>query len=185
MKLPEKRRDDVGILQIKVVTGTIKVSRHDRNKVCPVLPVIRLAHLYPGDLGNGIGLVRFLQIAGQEIFFLHRLGTVAGINAGTPQEQKFFNSGKVCTVDEVCLYHDIPIYELSRIGTICKYPADFCSGKKNIFGPLFLKKQLHFGLAGQIKFFACPEDNIFKPFSLQFSQNCGTDKPAMTGYVYL
>ena len=73
----------MGGLQVKIVTRAIEIGGHNADKPGLVLAVIRLAHLYTGDLCNGIGLIGGLQITGKKVFLFHRLGAVFRVDTGT------------------------------------------------------------------------------------------------------
>ena len=57
-------RDHVAVLGVVVVADPVQVGRHHRPVVGPVLDVVGLAHLDPGDLCDRVGLVRGLERAG-------------------------------------------------------------------------------------------------------------------------
>lgn len=62
---PDQCRDHVAILRVVVVTDPIEIRWHDRAVVGPVLDVVGLTHLDPGDLSDRVGLIRGLKRAGQ------------------------------------------------------------------------------------------------------------------------
>jgi len=66
--------EDVAVLGMEVVTGAVEASRHDGAVVDPVLPVVALAQLDGGYLGDGVGLVGGLERAREKRVLGHRLG---------------------------------------------------------------------------------------------------------------
>ena len=56
-------RDHVAVFGMVVVTDPVQIGRHHRTVVGPVLNVVGLAHLDPGDLRDRVGLVRGLERA--------------------------------------------------------------------------------------------------------------------------
>lgn len=81
MRLPDQGGQDVAVLQVVIIARTVKIRGHDRQIPCAVLTVVRPAHLDARDLGQGIGSVRGLQGAGQQIGFSDGLRTFARIDA--------------------------------------------------------------------------------------------------------
>ena len=61
-----QRRQDVTALGVKVIIGTVKVGRHHRAIIDPVLPIIAFAQLDARDLGDRIRLVGRLERPGQQ-----------------------------------------------------------------------------------------------------------------------
>ena len=78
METADQGGQDVAVLGVEVVAGPVKVGRHDRAVVGAMLAVVAFAELDAGDLGDGIGLVRRLQHAGQERVLAIGCGTARG-----------------------------------------------------------------------------------------------------------
>ena len=81
MHFADQGREDVGVLKIVIVSRPVEIGRHDADEIGAVLPVVRGTHLDAGDLGDGVGLVGGFQHAGKEMFLLHRLRRVLGVDA--------------------------------------------------------------------------------------------------------
>ena len=79
---PDQAGHDMAVLQMKVVTGTVQVGRHDGTEVGAELPVIALAHLDGSDLGDRIRLIGRLQRTSQQILFTHRLRRGTWVDTG-------------------------------------------------------------------------------------------------------
>ncbi len=61
MKLAQQGRQNVGTGQVKIITGTIEVIGHGCQKAGTVLLIIGAALVDTGNLGNGIGIIGWLQ----------------------------------------------------------------------------------------------------------------------------
>ena len=59
--------------KIKIVVRTLEVRRHRRDEVAAVLRSVALAQLDASDLGDGVGLVRGLKRASQQLVLGYRL----------------------------------------------------------------------------------------------------------------
>ena len=64
----------MAIFRMIVVARTEQVGGHDAAAVPPILTVIAFAQLYARNFGNGIGLISWLQRAGQQQVLPHGLG---------------------------------------------------------------------------------------------------------------
>lgn len=121
---------------MKIVPGSIEVCRHHRYKLGAVLPVVGLAHLDPRDLGDGVGFVGRFQGAGQEVFLLHGLRGVFGVDAGGAQEEEAVYAGEVGVMDDVGLDDQIVVDELGRVGVVGVDAADLGCGQEDVVGAL-------------------------------------------------
>ena len=72
--LADERRNDVRIIEVVLIAGTIQIGWHRRQVVSPILPVIGPAHLDARDLSHRIRSIGRLQWAGKQIFLFDRLG---------------------------------------------------------------------------------------------------------------
>ncbi|MNN77018.1 hypothetical protein D3C81_1934490 [compost metagenome] len=77
------------VLQIKVVAGPVKIRRHRRDCIEPVLAPIGLAHLDAGNLGNCVPLVGRLQLTGQQTALRHWLRRELRVDARRAEKQQF------------------------------------------------------------------------------------------------
>jgi hypothetical protein len=84
----DQRGHDVAVLGMEVVPRPIEVGGHHAAIVGAILPVVALAQLDPGDLGDRIGLVRGFENAGQQRILAHGLGHCARIDARGAQKQQ-------------------------------------------------------------------------------------------------
>ena len=115
INLTHHGRHDVRILQVEIIVGPVEVSRHDGNIVGTILQVVALAHLQSCNLGNSILLVGVLKGRCEQGIFLHRLGSILGIDAGGAQEQKFLNAMGIGLANDITL--DLHVHH-DEIGTI-------------------------------------------------------------------
>ena len=70
----DEGRQHVRVLRVVVVAVAVEVGGHHADEVRPVLVAVGLAELDAGDLGDGVGLVGRLQLPGEQIPLLQRLG---------------------------------------------------------------------------------------------------------------
>src|SRR5208282_2895898 len=56
------------IFKVKIIIGTIEISRHARDRVEPVLITHRLAQFYSRDLCDRIRFIGRLERTGQQVF---------------------------------------------------------------------------------------------------------------------
>jgi len=93
-----------------------------------MLAPVGLAQLDAGDLGDRIGFVGPLQRPGQQGFLGNRLGSLARINAGRAEEQKFFDIRLIRRADDVRFNEQIVVKEIRGEGVIRAQAADAAGG---------------------------------------------------------
>src|SRR5205807_13712 len=99
MHLAQQCRQDMGVLQAEVIPWPIEIGRHDTDRVETVLPAIRLAHLEPGNLCDGVRLIGRLQRAGEQAILRHRLRRVPWVYAARAQEEQLAHTAAPGAVD--------------------------------------------------------------------------------------
>src|SRR5262249_56180310 len=99
---------------MEIVAGAVKIGGHRRYEVAAVLATVGLTKPDPGDLGDRIGFVGRLQRSGQQCRFGDWLGSVARINARRAEEQKFFDTRAVRSMDDVRFNEQIVVEEIRR-----------------------------------------------------------------------
>lgn len=169
--------------QVIVVARSVQVGGHDGQKFCAVLAVVAPALLDSRDLGQGVGTVGGLQRAGQQIFFLHGLGGMFGIDAGGAEEQQSGDVVLVGCMYDIGLDHQIFVDELRRIGVVGKDAADLGGCQKYVVRVFLGEKGIHRLLAGQVQFGVRPEDNVFISFTPQRLAQGRAHKAAVPGYI--
>jgi hypothetical protein len=88
MKPLDQCRHDMTVLGVIVIARTIQVGRHHGNKIGTVLATIGLAQFNPGNLGDRVPLIAWLERPGQQFLFAHRLACQFRIDAGGAEEQQ-------------------------------------------------------------------------------------------------
>ncbi len=151
MEFPDHCRQNMGVLEVKIVIGPVQVCRHNRDKVRAVLFIVVSAELDRCDLRYSIRLIRRLERSGQKAFLFHRLGSELRIYAGRAEVEKFCRVKLVCSMDHIRCDHDIVVDEISLIRAVGQNTADSGCSKKNIFWPFLFKKSLNISLTGKIK----------------------------------
>ncbi len=116
-----------------------------------VLPVVALAELDAGDLGNGIGLVGGFQRAGEQGIFGHGLRRELGVDAAAAQEQQFLHAGSKGRVNHIGLDHQVLVDELGRVGVVGVNAAHLGCGQVHLVGLFCGKEGAHSGLIGQVQ----------------------------------
>src|SRR3546814_17640201 len=71
MEPSQQRRNYVTVVGMKVVVRTIEIRGHHAAIVAAILAIVAFAQHGPGDLGDGIRLIRGLGRAGAQRFLTH------------------------------------------------------------------------------------------------------------------
>src|SRR4029453_8728399 len=87
---------------------------------------VRLAKLDPGDLGDRVRFVRWLQWTAQQRAFRNRLWRQLRINAGASEKEQFADAALRGGANNVVLNAQILEQKLHRIIIVCLYPPHFC-----------------------------------------------------------
>ena len=149
------------------------------------MQVVALAHLQSCNLGNCILLVGVLKGRCEQGIFLHRLGSILGIDAGGAQEQKFLNAMGIGLTNDITLdlhvHHD-EIGPVERIGHDAAHEG--CCQHYGL-GTLLIEKPPDGHLVGQIEFGMGAPDEIRIPPLDQVVPNGRAHKPAMPCHINL
>src|SRR5262249_38075062 len=86
---------------MKIVAGAVKIARHRRYEVAAMVATVGLTKLDAGDLCDCIGFVGRLQRSRQQRGLGDRLGSFTRIDARRAEEQKFFDTCAVRSMDDV------------------------------------------------------------------------------------
>lgn len=170
--------------QVIIVTRSVQVGGHDGQKFCPVLAVVTPALLDSRNLGQSVGTVGGLQRAGQQIFFLHGLGGMFGIDAGGAEEQQSGDVMLVGCMDDIGLDHQIFVDELRRIGVVGKDAPDLGGCEKYVIRFFLSEKFVDRLLAGQVQFTVRSDDNVFISLAPQRFAQGRAHKAAVPGYIH-
>ena len=171
-------------LQVEIIIRPIQIGRHHGNIVSPVLQVITLAHLDPGNLGNRIRFIRIFERRSKQAILRHRLRSVSRINASTPQEQEFLYLIQIRSMNHIVLNHQILVNKVGAVTAVRHNSSDMGGRQEHIFRLLNRKEIMNGLLVGQIQFHMRTQDKIRIPFCLQILQDGGTDQAPMTCYKY-
>src|SRR3979409_656794 len=93
VRLAQQRGQRVRSLKIEIIARAIKICRHDRDKICPILARESLAYFYAAHLGNRVRFVGWLKRPGQERTLRNRLRRKFWIDAGAAEKQEFARPG--------------------------------------------------------------------------------------------
>jgi len=64
------------------------------------------------------------------MFFFHWLRAISRVNAGTAEEDEFFHLEQVGRMDDICLNHQIVVYEYRWIHVVGPDASDLSSSQK-------------------------------------------------------
>src|SRR4029453_7686145 len=116
---------------MKVVARAVKVGRHRRYEVAAVLATVGLTKLDTGDLGDRIGFVGRLQRSCQQRRLRDRLRSLTRIDTRRAEEQKFFDTRAVRSMDDVGFNEQIVIEKVGRKSIVGVHAPYAAGSKKN------------------------------------------------------
>ena len=183
MKLAQHARQHVRGFQIKIIVVSVEIGRHDRTVVRAVLPIVGLAELDPGNLGDRIRLVVRLQEAAQQMLLPHRLGAAARVDAGTAPKKQLLNSRPVSRMDYVALHHEVLVDEIGAVGVVGMFAAYFRSSQEHHIDLFTSEEILHRPLVDQVQFGVGTRDKVSIVLPFKLPQNCLADQAAVPGNV--
>jgi hypothetical protein len=179
VELAEQRRQDVRARQVEVVPGAVQVGRHRRDEVAPVLPAVRLAELDAGDLGDGVRLVGGLERPGQEVFLLHRLRALAGVDAGAAEVQELRDPLAVRRVHHGRVDHHVVVDELGGPGGVGHDAADGAGDEDDVLRPVGREPAVNRGLVAEVKLVPRGGEDVREPARLQAPHDRRADHAGM------
>ena len=180
MRFAQKRRQHVGGEQIEVVVRPVKVCRHGRDKIRAILARVGLAKLDPGNFGNGIRFVRWLERSAEQGGFRDWLRRMLRINARAAQKKKFAHSAVVRRVNDVVLNAQIIEQKFDGKIRIRFDPAHFCR-RENHDGRFFLSEEIPHGLfVCEVQLRAVALDQVAKTPSFEPPDQSAAHQAAMT-----
>ena len=175
----------MGVLGMVVVVGAVEVGGHDGDVVRAVLAVEELAILEAADLGQGIGLVGFLQLAGEEAALGHGLRGHAGVDAGGAQELELVAAVLPSGMDDVHLEDHVVVHEVGQRALVGHDAAHLGSRQEDVLGLLLCEEGLDLILTGEVEFRVGTRDNIMVALALEFSYYCRAHHATVTGNINL
>ena len=168
------------VLRVEIIVRTVEVGRHAGDSIPLMLDPVRLAHLDPRDLGDGVPLVGGLEWAGEESGFWYGLRSELGVDAGGAEEEEFLDAVSVSGVDHVGLDLEIDGDEVGWVGVVGVDPTDFGGGEDDVSRLLCGEEGFDVGLVSEVEVGMCSEDEIGETGFLEFSDNCGSDKSSVS-----
>jgi len=183
MEFADQRRQDVGGFQVEVVVRAVQVGGHDRDIGGPVLAVVGVAHLDPGDLGDGVGRIGGFQRAGEQGVLADRLGGEFGVDAGTAQEDQAFHPGPIRLMEDVDLDQQVFVNELAAIDIIGVNAANLGGGEKHDIRAFLGEEARGRRLIEQIEFGVGAQNQVGVALRPQGAHQGGTHQAAMASDV--
>ena len=169
--------------QVEIVVRAVEIRRHDRHEIATMLAAISLAQLEPGDFGNGIPLVGWLERASQQAAFRHRLRREARINAGGAEKQQFCDAGASRRFDHVYRDCQIVVEEIAGMGVVGMNAAHPRRGEQHRLRAMLVEPAVDCRLVAEIDCIAADSQNL--AFLLpQSADQRRTDHAAMAGDEY-
>jgi hypothetical protein len=156
----DQGREDVGILQMKVVAGAIDIGGHDRDEARAVLAIVGLAQLQPGNLGDRVRFVGRLERPVEQGLFPHRLRRELRVDARGAEEQQALDPVVPGLVNDIVLNHQVVMHEFRRVAAVGVNAPDPGRGKKDIVRAPLCKKSRNLSLVGQIELSAPGDEQV-------------------------
>ena len=183
MHLANQRRQYVRGFGVIVVSRAVEIGRHRRQKLRPVLPVVRRAHFDTRNLGDRIRPVCRFQWPGEKVFLLYRLRAVARVNARRTEKKQTLYTGFPCLINDVGLDGDVLLDKLSRVGVIGDNAAHFGCCKEHVFGLLGLEEFANRLMIGQVEIGVRPLEQVSATCCIKTPNDCRPGQPVVTGDI--
>ena len=181
----DEGRQHVAVLGMVVVVGAVEVGGHHGDVVRAVLAVEELAILEAGDLGQGIGLVGLLQLAGEQAALGHGLRRHAGVDAAGAQEFELAAAVAPGGMDDVHLQDHVVVHEVGQRALVGHNAAHLGGCQEHVLGLLLCEEGLHLVLTGEVQLPVRAGDDIGVALPLQFADNGTSHHAPVSGYVNL
>ena len=183
VELPHNGRQHVRARQVEVVPGPVKIGRHRRDEVAPVLAPICLAEPDTGNLGDGVGLVGRFEAAAQEILLANRLRTIARINARAPEVEQPLDAAAPARLDNRRVNHQVVVDELRRTRAVGQDSADRARDQKDVLGLVRPEPVVHGRLVAQIELLSGHAEDIRESGGLEAADDRRANQSTMPGDV--
>ena len=184
MEAADEGREDVGVLGVVVVIGAVEVGGHHRDVVRAVLAVEELTVLEAADLGQGIGFVGLLQLAGEQAALFHRLRGHAWIDATAAQKEEFFALVFPGSVDDIHLEDHVVVHEVREGALVGDDPADLGGRQEYVFGLLGSEEGLYGVLPREVQLLVRPRDDVGIALSPELPYDGASHHAPVAGDVY-
>src|SRR5690606_35523013 len=179
MELADQRWKHVGVGEVKVVARAVKVGRHQAGGIEAVLLAVGLAQLDPGDLGDRVPLIGWLQRAGEQGSLADGLLGELRIDAGRPEEGQLLRTMAVRGVDYVVLDLETPDKGLRGIGVIGVNTANLRRREDDHLGLFLGEEGLHGSGVTQIQDIAPGQEEVVVAKRLQTADDRRADQAPM------
>src|SRR5271163_5057442 len=103
MEFSDQGRENVRVLEIEVVAGTVEISGHERDGIETILLLVGLTHLDSGDFRDGVPLIGWFKCARQQVLLLDGLRSEFGIDAGAAKKLEFLHAVAIGSSNDVVL----------------------------------------------------------------------------------
>jgi len=168
MKLAHERRQYMARSQVEVISWTIEIGRHERNKITSMLPTKRLALNNTGNLGHRVPSVRDFEGAGEQCGFFEGLRSFPGVDACAAQKNQAFYTAVFRSLKYIVLDGDVITQKICRVLVIGKYTSYTGCGQDDVFWLILSKKIIDRALGTKIQFTACLKQQIPVPDCTKF-----------------
>ncbi len=101
--LAQQRGQGVRSLKIEIITRAVKIGRHGRDEIRPILARESLTQFYTGNLGNRVRFVGWFKRPAQERALWNWLRSKFRIDARTAEKQEFARPGLLRGANDVVL----------------------------------------------------------------------------------
>ena len=169
----------MAILEVEVIVGAVEVRRHDCDVVRAVLEVEALTHLEPCDLSDSIGLVGVLQRSREEGFFAEGLLGLSGIDAGATEEEEVLYAVAEALSDDVLLYLEVVVDEVSAVGIVRHDPPDVCCCEDHRLRALLIEECTHRDGIREVQLTMGTADEVGVTTLLEVAPDSGAYEPSM------
>ena len=145
---------------METVSGPIEVGRHNAAVVGSMLAIVGLAQLEPGDLCDGVGLVRWLQRPAKQGLFRNGLRRQSGVDAGRSEKQEPLHARPPRLVNDIHFDDQVVVDEICRVSGVGQNAPDFRRSQDHHIRPLGLHEGTGRSLIAEIEFASISCDHI-------------------------
>jgi len=184
MESADQGGQDMRVPRIVIVVWTVQIGRHRADEIGSVLTAIGLAELDPGDLGDGVPLIRRLEGPGQQMLLADRLGGELGIDAGTAQKKELADTDSMRFRDDVVLNLEVLEQEGNRLGVVGEDAANPRRGQNHVLGTLLIEEATDSACICEIEFVAGASDESRVALAVEFAPDGAADESLVAGDVY-
>ena len=152
---------------------------HDSDVHSTVLEVEAHALIESRDLGDSIRFVGVLQRSREEGFFAEGLLGLSGIDAGTAEEEEMLYTVAEALSDDVLLYLEVVVDEVSAVGVVRHDPPDVCCREDHRLRALLIEERTHSDGIREIQLTMSTADEVGIATLLEVAPDSGAYEPTM------